>query len=119
MNRASTDFDSILHLCQKQHRRIVLAILAEERRELTLSDLTEAVLRYNHHVPLEAAAEDTSDEIRLSLYHSHLPKLASAGLIDYDQDGRVVELTEQFREVQPTVSMIIDADPTLDEPIEL
>jgi len=30
-----------------------------------------------------------------------------------------VEPTEQFEQVQPTVSTIIDADPTLETPVEL
>lgn len=119
MSRDSIAFDSVLDLCQNQHRRIVLRTLAEEQRSLTLNDLTKAVLKYNHQTPMTEASEDVLTEIRLSLYHTHLPKLASEGLIDYDPERQFVEPTEQLEQVQPTLSTILDADPTLEAPMEL
>lgn len=115
----STTFDTVLDLCQHQHRRIVLAILAAEQRSLTLNDLTKTVLKYNHQTPITEVSEDVLAEIRLSLYHVHLPMLTSEGLITYDPEQQLVEPTDQFEQVQPTVSMILDADPTLDVPISL
>ena len=115
----STAFDSVLDLCQHQHRRIVLGTLAEEQRSLTLNDLTKAVLKYNHQTPVTEASEGVLTEIRLSLYHVHLPKLAAAGLIDYDPERELVEPTEQFEQVQPTLSTILNADPSLEAPMTL
>ncbi|WP_435159788.1 DUF7344 domain-containing protein [Haladaptatus sp. DFWS20] len=118
MNGSSTAFDSVLDLCQHQHRRIVLGVLAEEQRSLTLDDLTQAILKYNHQTSIAEASEDVIAEIRLSLHHVHLPKLASEGLITNDPNRQLVEPTEQFEHVQPTVSTILDADPTLEGPIQ-
>ena len=114
----SIALDSVLDVCQHQHRRIVLAILAGEERALTLNDLTEAILKYNHQTPRSEASEETITEIRLSLHHVHLPKLASAELITTDSDQKLVELSDQFEQVQPTVTKILDADPALEAPIE-
>lgn len=111
-------YDSVLDLCRDQHRRIVLGTLAEEQRSLTLSDLTKTVLKNNHQTSITEASGDVLAEIRRSLYHVHLPKLASAGLIDYDPERRLVKRTEQFDQVQPTLSTILAADPTLEAPIE-
>jgi hypothetical protein len=97
----------------------VLAVLAEEGQSLTLTELTETVLKYTHHTPLTAVSENVKTETRLSLYHVHLPKLASEELITMDQERQLVEPTEQFEQVQPTVSTVLDADPTLKGPIEL
>ena len=119
MSWDSSTFDSMLDLCQNQHRRIVLGTLAEEQRTLTLNDLTKVVLKYNHHTPIIEASEDVLTEIRLSLYHVHLPKLASEGLIDYDPERHLVEPTEQFEQVRPTLSTILDADSSLEAPLEL
>nr|WP_049904553.1 hypothetical protein [Natrialba asiatica] len=111
--------DSILSLCQDKHRRIVLAMIAHEKRSLTLNDLTKTVLKYNHHTPITEVPEDVLVEIRRSLYHIHLPKLSAAGLITYDQERQFVEPTEQFDQVQPTLSKILDVDPELETPIKL
>ncbi|MDG5778761.1 hypothetical protein VB779_14345 [Haloarculaceae archaeon H-GB11] len=119
MSVDSLAFDSVLDLCQNQHRRIVLGTLAEEQRSLTLDDLTEAVVKYNHQMSLAEASEDVLTEIRLSLYHVHLPKLAAEGLITYDPETELVEPTAQFDQVQPTLSTILDADPELDTPMTL
>jgi hypothetical protein len=62
---------------------------------------------------------DVLTEITLSLYHTHLPRLASEGLVTCDPDRELVEPIEHFEEVQPTVSTILDADPTLESPVEL
>jgi len=45
--------------------------------------------------------------------------LASEGFITYDSDRHLVEPTEQFEQVQPAVSGLLDADPTLEAPVEL
>jgi len=119
MSETASTVDSVLDVCRHQHRRIVLALLAAERRSLTLNDLTKSVIKYNHQASPTEVSEDLRTEIRLSLYHTHLPKLASDGLITYDPDRQLVEPTEQFEQVQPTVSTILDADPTLETPIEL
>ena len=119
MGGTTSAFDSILDLCRDQHRRIVLATLAAEQRSVTLNDLTQSVLEYNHQTAPAEASEDVLTEIRLSLHHKHLPKLASAGLVTYDPDRQVVEPTEQFEQAQPTVSTILDTDPTLETPVEL
>ncbi|RBI60746.1 hypothetical protein DMJ13_17485 [halophilic archaeon] len=119
MSRDSIGFDSVLGLCQHQHRRIVLALLTEEQRSLTLNDLTKTILKYNHQTAITEASEDVITEIRLSLHHVHLPKLASAGLINYNPERHLVEPTEQLDQVQPTLSPILEADPTLEAPLEL
>jgi hypothetical protein len=119
VNNPHPTFDSILDLCRNQHRRIVLGILAAEQRSVTLDDLTETVLKYNHHTPLTKAPDDVLAETRTLLHHHHLPKLTSEGLITYDPDREHVAATEQFEQVQPTVSTILDADPKLEAPIEL
>jgi hypothetical protein len=119
MNESTSTFDLVLDVCQHQHRRIVLALLTTERRSLTLNDLTKTVLKYNHQASPTEVSQDVLTETRLSLYHVHIPKLASDGLITYDPDRQVVEPTEQFEQVQPTLATILDADPTLETPIEL
>ena len=97
----------------------MLALLAAEQRSLTLNDLTQTVLEYNHQASLTEVSEDVLTEIRLSLHHIHLPKLASDGLITYDPDRKLVDPTEQFEQVEPTLATILDADYTLETPVEL
>ncbi|AEH37595.1 DUF7344 domain-containing protein [Halopiger xanaduensis] len=115
----STEFSTVLELCQDRHRRIVLAALAGEERSLTVRDLEHTIVKYNHHAPPEAVSEDESTRIRISLHHVHLPKLADLSLVDYDRERGLVEPTSRFDRLQPQLSAIIDADPGLDAPLVL
>lgn len=119
MTEKPTAFDSVLSLCQDQHRRIVLGALVEEQRSLTLDELTNAILTYNHGTPPAEASEDAVTDIHISLYHVHLPRLASKGFIDYDREQGVVDSTEQLEQVQPTLSTLLAADPSLKPPMKL
>ena len=119
MSGTTSAFDSVFDACQHQHRRIVLGLLTAEQRSLTLNDLTQTVLKYNHQASPTEVSEDVLTEIRVSLHHVHLPKLASNELVTYDPDQHLVEPTEQFEQVQSTLATILDADPTLETPIEL
>ncbi|MDZ5810664.1 hypothetical protein U4E84_04800 [Halorubrum sp. AD140] len=118
MSSTPTDFDSVLDLCQHQHRRIVLGVLAEEQRPVTLSDLTRAVLRYNHHTHPTEASEDVITKTRISLSHVHLPKLVEEGYVHYDTERQLVEPIEQSAQVQQTLSTILAADSSLDMPVD-
>ncbi len=111
-----TEFDTVLELCQEQHRRIILATLAQRKQSATVDDLMKAIFKHNHHTPLAEVPEEESKQIRLALHHVHLPKLADQSLIDYDQDQQLVEPTPQFDQLQPQLSAIIGVDPGLEAP---
>lgn len=115
----STEFNTLLELCQEQHRRIILAVLATEKRSLTVNDLTKAIVKHNHHTALLEVSEEESRQIRISLHHIHIPKLEDLSLIEYDQERQLVEPTPQFDQLQPQLSAVIDADPELEAPVAL
>lgn len=119
MSRESIDFDTVLDLCRDQHRRIVLAVLAEEHRSLTVNDLSRTILKYNHQTQVTEVSEEVLAEIRLSLYHEHIPKLESEGVIEYDPERKHLVPTERFDQLQPSISAIIEADPSLRVPVVL
>lgn len=119
MSERPIAFGTVLDLCKDEHRRIVLAVLAAEQHSLTVNDLRRTILNYNHHMPVTEASEEVLTEIRVPLVHMHIPKLESAGVIEYDAERQLVEPTEQFDQLQPHLSAIIGTDPDLDEPIEL
>ena len=115
----STEFDTVLEMCQDQHRRIVLAVLATEKRSLTVNDLVTTIVRHNHHASSSEIPEDELLRIRLALHHVHIPKLEDLSLVDYDQERQLVDPTPQFESLQPQLSAIINVDPDLEAPIAL
>ncbi|MFC6826274.1 DUF7344 domain-containing protein [Halopelagius fulvigenes] len=113
MSRSLSEFDTILDLCEDKHRRIVLAVLAEQQRSLTMDDLTKMVVKHDHQTPLTEISGEIVTRIKIGLRHAHIPKLEEAGLVDYDSDRQLVEPTAEFDRVEPHLSAILGADPEL------
>ena len=70
-----------------RRRRIALSVLAEREPPINVDSLGQAVAERERSVPNERATH----HVRMSLHHAHLPKLADAGLIEYDWERGVVE----------------------------
>lgn len=83
-----TDLDDCLDLVADRQRRLVLQHVREKPAEpVAIEELVDAVRR--------ASATDGSqpadrERITVQLLHSHLPKCAEHGIIEYDRDGRAV-----------------------------
>ena len=112
------DFDTLLELCGNEHRRIVIGTLLDERRALTMRDLSEAIVEYNHHVPLREVSGETMTQLRIELHHLHVPKLVAAGLVEYDDDRELVEPTADLQEAAARLTDILAADPELEAPLD-
>lgn len=74
-------------LLAAQRRRLALDVLAERSVPVSLDDLANVV----------AAREDSDGvndhhrTVKITLHHTHLPKLDDADIVDYDPDSRQVE----------------------------
>lgn len=110
--------DSMLDMCAKKQRRVVLGVLVKGQQSLSVNDLAEATFNHNLQDPSIDVSENVLTDIRLSLYHVDLPKLAAEGFIDYDREHELVEPTEQLDQVQSTLSAVLDADLSAKAPIE-
>lgn len=113
----SIEFDAVLDVCKHEHRRIVLAALADQRQSVSINDLAKAIVKYNHHTPLTEADGKTITGIQTALHHVHLPKLEAVGLVEYDSERQLVEPTAQLERGVPHLSAILDADPALATPL--
>ncbi|GAA0520473.1 hypothetical protein SAMN04488066_12617 [Halorubrum aquaticum] len=107
------ELETVLDVCNHKHRRIVLATLADQEQPISINDLTNAIIKYNHHTPPTEAADETVTEVQISLHHLHLPKLAEAGFIRYDLERQVVESTPQLDREESDLSTILAMDSDL------
>ena len=85
--------DTVHDLLAHERRRTVLACLGEHG-PLALPDLADEVARREHDSPLPQIPEDDVLCVYLSLWHSHVPKLARAAVVTYDQARDFVRLGE-------------------------
>ena len=109
----SIEFDAVLDVCEHEHRRIVLATLADQQQSVSINDLANTIVKHNHHIPLTEVDGETVTEIQRTLRHVHLPKLEAAGLVEYDSEGQLVESTAQLERGVPHLSAILSVDAEL------
>lgn len=82
--------DTVFELLAEQRRRYLLESLAEHGYSLTLADLADEVASRERDAHIAEIPEDDVLEVYLALYHQHVPKLAAADVVAYDQDQDLV-----------------------------
>ncbi|WP_049888782.1 DUF7344 domain-containing protein [Natronococcus occultus] len=89
MTDADTDATALSH----RRRRAVLGCV-EQHNVVTLADLADELAVQEHGTPIDEIPADAVTELYLELYHNHVPVLADAGLVAYDQEGDLVAITD-------------------------
>lgn len=88
MNASHLSLDTVFDLLANRRRRYVLYYLAaaEDEQVLKLEDIAGQVEAWEREWDTAETPEttDRQERIRIDLHHNHLPRLAAAGLIDYD-----------------------------------
>ncbi|ADD04663.1 HTH domain protein [Natrialba magadii ATCC 43099] len=79
----------------REPRRHLLGVLYEHASDsLSLSACATRVVSRTTDTPRENVSETAIQQLRVSLHHVHLPKLADAGLIDRDTATQTVTLAD-------------------------
>lgn len=83
-----TDIDAYLQLVADRQRRCVLRHVREHPTEpMAVDELVDAV---RGMLAAEGSSTLDAERIAVRLSHSHLPKFADHGVIDYDREARTV-----------------------------
>ena len=92
----SLSTDEIFHLLQNQRRRRVLQYLHDhdDGQGVDMRDVVEWVAAIEHDTTVQALRSEERQRVYIALYQSHLPKLADAGVIEYDQRKGWIETTD-------------------------
>lgn len=79
-----------------RRRRAVLASLPEPESVVSFDALADAVVRRERL----AGGDVVRENVVASLHHVHLPTLDAAGFLEYDEDGRRVEVHDHHDRVE-------------------
>lgn len=110
------DEDQLFDALANGRRRQILAVLGDGESSLPLSDLARALARREagvatdgdgggraDHVSVRREHEELADQLKITLHHRHLPRLAEAGLVNYDDEAKRVELGDLPAEIEPVL----------------
>ncbi len=86
-------------------RRVrLLAILGPSRTQLSVTELTTAIVE---NEPFDGSAEQARRDVRTSLQHNHLPRLADDGIITWDAEAGV-ELDAELPVDRATLTSLLE-----------
>lgn len=88
--------DTVFSVLAHRHRRYALSYLLGRDGPVTVGAIIAHVVGQ-----IESPEEGAYDRISLRFHHSHLPKLADAGLIEYDREEQIVAPTDATATVGP------------------
>lgn len=87
---SGSEFDRLFSLLGDQRRRFVLYYLqTTEHDAVAFDELATNVAEWESGPDAEPT-EDLLEDVAISLHHHHLPKLASHGIVDYDERSETV-----------------------------
>lgn len=106
----NASLDRVFKALSNPVRRHILYYL-QEHGDASLSELAAAVVGWKTTTTGEYIADATDhEEMYAMLYHTHLPKLATTGVVRYNRDRAHVELTELPQFVESLLSVSMDAE---------
>ena len=103
--------DDLFHLLQNERRRRVLKYLSDTDGAVEMRDIAEQIAAWEYETTVQQLSSQERQRVYIALYQTHLPKLAEAGVITYDQSRGIVEQTPLTNQV----IQYLDRDDTTDQ----
>lgn len=92
--------EDVYEVLSNQRRRYAIHYLKQSNAPVDVSTLAEQVAAWENDKPIENLTSQERKRVYISLYQSHLKTLKKRGLVDYDADRGIVELTDPIANAQ-------------------
>lgn len=85
--------DEILTALADARRRYVLYYLRDEK-QASLAEIAKQIVAWEREASVDTVSDKTPEKIKVQLYHSHLPKLREASIVEYDDRSKQLVLRD-------------------------
>lgn len=92
--------DTVFEILSNSRRRFMLSYLHEHDGPVDLMDLANEIAAWENDTSVEDLTDKQSKRVYVSVYQTHVPKLVSTGLIEYDSDSGLIELSDRADEIE-------------------
>ncbi|WP_227353391.1 DUF7344 domain-containing protein [Haladaptatus salinisoli] len=96
--------DVAFEILTNARRRYALAYLRSQADAVSIGELAEEVAAWEHDTTTELVSSKERKSVYTSLYQTHLPKMADAGVVEYDRQRGVVRLRDTADELDDYLS---------------
>lgn len=105
-DRSEISQDVAFELLSCRRRRYVIHYLEQRGGTATLRDLVTRIAAWENDVPPAAVTYEQRMRVYTALRQSHLPKLDEGGVVVYDADRGIVELTDAASELEVYLDVV-------------
>lgn len=91
--------DEAFDVLSNRRRRYALHYLTEHPGGVTLQALAREIAAWENEIPVEALNKKQQKRVYVSLYQTHIPKLESIGVVEYDDETGMITLTSRASDV--------------------
>lgn len=99
------ELDHVYEALDHPRRRYLCHTLLEDD-EWSLPELARTVAAWESDQPEDEVSEAEQHRVYVSLYHSHVPKLADCGVVSFDADAETLSTAENAEPVQAALEAL-------------
>jgi hypothetical protein len=96
--------DTVFDILSNPRRRYVLYYLRREGGPVQLTSLAEHVAAWENETDVDSLDDQQRKRVYVSLYQTHVPKLADSGIVEYDKDQGSVALADEAAAIDDYLS---------------
>lgn len=104
---STASLDSLFAALAQPRRRQVLAVTGERDGPTAVDELARSIARTEHERRPEEPPAASVASVATTLHHVHLPRLADAGLLAYDDVVEAVARTDGGRRSESVVAVAL------------
>ena len=94
--------ERVFDILRNERRQRVLGYLAITDDEvIRIGDLAEHVAAIENDMPVNALSSQQRKRVYVALYQCHLPKMADAGVIEFDKDRGTIKIGPNAAQLRP------------------
>lgn len=87
-------------------RRRYLCYILSQKTELSLTEMATKIAALEHGVSEPEVPENQREQVYVSLYHTHVPKLDDADVLAFDQDRETVTTARHTDQILSVLNAI-------------
>ncbi len=91
--------DDVFAVLSSQRRRFALHCLQKYGGPMALADMADEIAVWENDTDIADISPEEVKRIYVSLYHTHVPKLEDADIVEYSQERDMVALSENAEQV--------------------
>ena len=99
-NGSNLSKDEIFDLLKNSRRRGVIRYLHDHGGSAVLSDVAEHIAAEENGITVRELSSDQRKRVYIGIYQCHLPKLDSAGVIEYDKNRGTIERQDSLTQLE-------------------